>query len=58
MGGHSIWAVSPDEKRAAKIAELDTPADIGFDRERMLLYVPLFRLNQVQTYKIEMPESE
>jgi len=42
MHGNRVAAVAPDRKHVYTLVELETPADIGLDRERRLLYVPQF----------------
>ena len=47
-----ILAVSPDHKNVYRLAEVDGPADIGLDRKRNLLYVPMLLKGQVAIYKL------
>jgi hypothetical protein len=49
---NSILAVSADHKSVLKLAEVDGPADIGLDRKRKLLYVPMLYKGQVAIYKL------
>ena len=51
--GHRVAAVAPDRKTVYTLAGARTPADIGLDRDRMLLYVPMLEANRVATYKLE-----
>lgn len=51
--GNRIVAVSPDRKTVRTLAEVTTPADIGLDTTRMLLYVPAMEDNAVVVYKLE-----
>ncbi|HOS94370.1 MAG TPA: hypothetical protein PLQ54_13710 [Armatimonadota bacterium] len=51
--GNAIYAVGPDGAEVSKLAEVGTPADIGIDRHRGLLFVPQFDHNQVVVYRIE-----
>ena len=51
--GNKVCAISPDRKRVTTLATLDTPADIGFDRKRNRLFVPLFGKDRVATLGIE-----
>ncbi|MDP6111469.1 MAG: hypothetical protein QGF00_03280 [Planctomycetota bacterium] len=47
-----VFSVSPDRKTVRTLAELDSPADIGLDRKRNLLYVPQFFKNQAVVFKL------
>ena len=48
-----VCAVSPDGKTVRALVEgLDTPADLGLDEARGLLYVPTLVANQARVYKI------
>ena len=47
-----ILAVSADHKSVHVLAEVDAPADIGLDRKRNLLYVPMLLKGQVAIYKL------
>ena len=47
-----IFSVSADHKSVHKLAEVDGPADIGLDRKRKLLYVPMLYKGQVAIYKL------
>jgi hypothetical protein len=51
--GNRICWIAPDEKRVSILVEAESPADIGIDRERMLLYAPLFMENKVAIYRLE-----
>lgn len=53
FNGNKIWAVGPDRKAIAPLADVKTPADIGLDRKRMLLYVPLFLQDEVAIFNIK-----
>ena len=48
----STTGVSPDHKNVYRLAEVDAPADIGLDRKRNLLYVPMLLKGQVAIYKL------
>lgn len=50
--GNKIWAIGPDRKTIAPLLEIETPADIGIDRKRMLLYIPLFMKDEVAIYRL------
>lgn len=41
------------EKTVTTLFETTTPADVGLDRKRSLLYVPLFTAGQVEVYRLE-----
>jgi len=47
-----IAAIAPDHETVSTLAALDSPADIGLDRERGLLYVPQFMSDKVSIYEI------
>lgn len=51
--GNSIWAVGADRKAIAPLADVETPADIGLDRKRLLLYVPLFMKDEVAIFRLK-----
>ena len=50
--GNKVCAIAPDRKSVRTIALVKTPADIGLDRKRGLLYVPQFEHKQVVVYKL------
>lgn len=50
--GNKVCAVSPDGRTVKTLATLDSPADIGLDRARGLLYVPQFLKDKVAVYKL------
>jgi hypothetical protein len=47
-----ILSISADHKNVHRLAEVDAPADIGLDRKRRLLYVPMLYKGQVAIYKL------
>jgi len=47
-----IFSVSADHKSVQSLAEVDAPADIGLDRKRNLLYVPMLYKGRVAIYKL------
>ncbi len=51
--GHKVCEISPDRKTVTTLVEVSSPADIGLDRQRMLLYVPSFEQNKVHVYQIK-----
>jgi len=51
--GNKVCAIAPDRKTVYTLAEVETPADMGLDRDRSLLYVPLFMKDQVVVYRLE-----
>ena len=51
--GNKISSIAPDRKTVTTLAEVETPADIGLDRKRGLLYVPSFMKNQAVIYKLK-----
>ena len=50
--GKKVCSITPDRKTVTVLAELESPADIGLDRKRMLLYVPQFLKGKVVVYKL------
>jgi len=55
FAGNKVCTISPDRKTVRTYLRVQSPADIGIDRKRGLLYVPLFMKNRVCTY--ELPEE-
>jgi sugar lactone lactonase YvrE len=53
FSGNKVCTIGADRKTVTTIAELTSPADVGLDRERGLLYVPLLLENKCLIYKIE-----
>jgi DNA-binding beta-propeller fold protein YncE len=51
--GNKISSIKPDRKTVTTLAEVETPADIGLDRKRKLLYVPLFMKDQAIVFKLK-----
>jgi len=50
----TVYTISPDRRTVRTLIEgLKTPADIGLDRKRGLLYVPQLEHNRVAVYKLE-----
>jgi len=47
-----ILAVSADCKTVSALADIDAPADIGLDRKRNILYVPMITKHEVAVYKL------
>jgi len=52
MHGHRVAAVSPDRRHVYTLVALKTPADIGLDRGRRLLYVPQFEQDCVTVCRL------
>jgi hypothetical protein len=50
--GNQLCAISPDRRRVKVLAQVPSPADIGLDRRRGLLYVPLLLDHQVVVFAI------
>jgi hypothetical protein len=50
--GHRLCHVGEDRKTVRVLAELQYPADLGLDRQRNLLYVPLFWDSRVMVYQL------
>ena len=57
MHGNRVAAISPDRTHVYTLVALDTPADIGLDRDRMLLYVPQFERDVVTVCRL-MPAED
>ncbi|MDH7569186.1 MAG: hypothetical protein QHJ73_06335, partial [Armatimonadota bacterium] len=53
IAGNKVCAISPDGKKVSTLAQLESPADIGLDRQRMLLYVPQLTKDCVTIYHLE-----
>ena len=51
--GNKVSVIAPDHKTVRTLIETQTPADIGLDRENMLLYVPSFMGDFVEVYKLQ-----
>jgi len=52
MHGNRVAAVTPDRENVYTLVELPTPADIGLDRERRLLYIPQFERDCVTVCRL------
>lgn len=50
--GNKVCLISPDRKTVSTLMELESPADIGLDRKRGLLYVPQFMKDRVVIYRL------
>ena len=50
--GDRIAAITPDRRSVSTLVKVGTPADIGLDRERKLLFVPMFDQSKVAVYKL------
>lgn len=51
--GNKVCSISADRKTVTKLIELESPADLGFDREKMLLYVPEMLANRMTVLKLK-----
>ena len=51
--GNKVCSISADRKTVTKLIELESPADLGFDREKMLLYVPEMLVNRMTVLKLK-----
>ncbi len=51
--GNKVCTIGPDGKTVKTIITLETPADIGLDRKRGLLFVPQLVKGQVHIYRLE-----
>jgi len=52
MHGNRVAAIAPDRKHVYTLVGLETPADIGLDRERRLLYIPQFERDCVTVCRL------
>jgi hypothetical protein len=52
LTGDRVATISPDRKTVRTLIDLKTPADIGLDVARRLLYVPQFEENCVAVYRL------
>ena len=50
--GNKVSLISPDRKEVKTLIEISTPADIGLNRKKHLLYVPQFLDGKVSIYKL------
>lgn len=50
--GGKVVLISPDRRQVRTLITTPTPADIGLDRRRMILYVPLFKSDKVEVYQL------
>ncbi|MCK4999007.1 MAG: hypothetical protein KAS23_05710 [Anaerohalosphaera sp.] len=50
--GNQLCWISADRKTVRQLAELTSPADVGYDRVNNLLYVPQLLENRVVIYKL------
>lgn len=50
--GNQVSLIYPDRKTVTQFIEIQSPADIGIDRTRNLLYVPQFTENKVVVFKL------
>ena len=55
--GNKVSAITPDEKTVYTLVELDSPADIGIDRNTMTLYVPQFFKDKVAIFKLRQTSA-
>jgi hypothetical protein len=51
--GNKVSLVSADEKTVRTLIEVESPADIGIDRKRGLLYVPQFKKDKIIVYQLK-----
>lgn len=50
--GNKVSLISKDRKQVKTLIEISTPADIGLDRKKHLLYVPQFLAGKVAVYQL------
>jgi len=51
--GNKVSAIGPDRTVVKTLIELDSPADIGLNRQKHLLYVPHFLEGKVSVYRLK-----
>lgn len=51
--GNQLCLVAPDRVTVTVLARIDSPADIGLDRQRGLLYVPQFLHGRLAIFRLE-----
>lgn len=51
--GNKVSTIAPDRRTVNTLVELESPADIGLDRGRGLLYVPQFMKNRAVVYRLK-----
>lgn len=51
--GNKVSTIAPDRKTVNTLIEIETPADIGIDRRRGLLFVPMFMKDSVAIYALK-----
>ncbi|MBA4147771.1 MAG: hypothetical protein H0X66_06615 [Verrucomicrobia bacterium] len=51
--GNKVSTISPDRKTVRTLIEIESPADIGLDRKRGILYVPQFMKNQIVLFRLK-----
>jgi len=51
--GNKVCAVAADRRTVTTLIEIQTPADIGLDHQRLKLFVPMFEANKVAVYRLE-----
>ncbi len=56
LKGNKISTVGADRSTVTTLIEIASPADIGLNREKMLLYVPQFTENKVAVFQLKRTE--
>jgi hypothetical protein len=51
--GNKVCTISPDRKTVRTLIEIESPADIGLDRKRGILYVPQFMKDQIALFQLK-----
>ena len=57
FGGNKVAAIKPDRKTVIVLAEAQSAADFGIDRQRNLIYVPMLQTNKARVYEINAEET-
>jgi len=52
--GDKVCVVSADRKTVKTLIELTTPADVGLNRDKRLLYIPQLTVNKVAVYNLSL----
>jgi hypothetical protein len=50
--GNKVCAITPDGKTVYTLVQLESPADIGIDRQGMILYIPQFFTDKVVLFRL------
>jgi hypothetical protein len=51
--GSAVYRMGPGGQYTVEVSDVDQPADIGFDRMRRRLLIPLFRANRLEIRRVD-----